>query len=151
LKYPPLYVFVKLTKTKAAALDGLEEGVVPIIPMAKTYNFQDLEGNKKTVTRLQVPMTAAYAFTDYRAQGQIISDPIIDIGRPPTNELTPFDAYVALSRGHGRESIRLLRDFDDRLFTQHPSEYLRIEDERLRKLDRETEDWWKRKMALSAP
>jgi ATP-dependent exoDNAse (exonuclease V) alpha subunit len=147
LKYLPLYVLVKLTKTKTPVLEGLEEGVVPIVPMTKTYTFQDADGNKKTVNRAQLPMTMAYAFTDYRSQGQTITYPIIDIGRPPTNELTPFNAYVALSRGHGRESIRLLRDFDDKMFTRHPNEYLRLEDERLRRLNKETETWWTRKNA----
>jgi hypothetical protein len=65
LKYPPLYVLVKLLKTKMPALDGLQEGVIPIVPIMKTYTFHDLTGNKKTVNRVQLPMTAAYAFTDY--------------------------------------------------------------------------------------
>ena len=38
--------------------------------------------------------------------------------------------------------IRLLRDFDERLLQQHPSEYLRVEDERLMRLDKETKEWW---------
>jgi hypothetical protein len=70
-------------------------------------------------------------------------DPVyVDIGRPPTGELTPFNAYVALSRGRSRERIRLLRDFDEHIFTQHPSEYLRLEDVRLDRLDQETKKNW---------
>ena len=39
-----------------------------------------------------------------------------------------FAAYIALSRSRSWESIRLLRDFDDKIFTKHPSEHLQAED-----------------------
>jgi hypothetical protein len=58
---------------------------------------------------------------------------------------TPFDVYAAPSRSRGRENIQLLRDFDEKLLTPHPCEYLRLEDERLVRLDGETEKWWKEK------
>src|SRR6267154_823437 len=57
--------------------------------------------------------------------------------------ITPFNVYVPLSRGRGRGNIRLLRDFDENLLMTHPCEYLRLEDERLTRLDGETEKWWK--------
>ncbi|KAG1741716.1 hypothetical protein EDB19DRAFT_1634386 [Suillus lakei] len=56
---------------------------------------------------MQFPLTPAYAFTDYRSQGQTISNAIIDIGTPPCGELTPFSIYVVSSRAHGRYNIRL--------------------------------------------
>ncbi|KAF8125257.1 hypothetical protein EV363DRAFT_1119588, partial [Boletus edulis] len=99
-------------------------------------------GQEKTITRRQFPLTAAYAFTDYRSQGQTLKNVVVDIGPPPTGELTPFNAYVALSRSRGRESIRLLHPFDEKLFTSHPSEHLRTEDERLNRLDEVTAEWW---------
>jgi hypothetical protein len=40
-----------------------------------------------------------------------------------------------------QEGVQLLRDFDDRLFTTHPSEHLRNEDARLQKLAVDTEKW----------
>ncbi|KAJ3729826.1 hypothetical protein C8R42DRAFT_570361 [Lentinula raphanica] len=66
----------------------------------------------RTVKRKQFPLTLAYAFTDYRAQGQTIVPVIIDIASPPTGALNLFNIYVALSRSSGRDSIQLLRDFD---------------------------------------
>ena len=53
------------------------------------------------------------------------------MGKPPGGRLTAFNAYVALSRSRGQDTIRLLREFDTGLFTQHPCEDLRMEDERL--------------------
>ena len=58
-----------------------------------------------TVTRCQLPLTLAYAFTDYRSQGQTLEPVIVDIGSPPFGRLTPFNVYVALSRGTGRDNI----------------------------------------------
>ncbi|KAH7905837.1 hypothetical protein BJ138DRAFT_1017168, partial [Hygrophoropsis aurantiaca] len=82
----------------------------------------------------------AYAFTDYRAQGQTIEHVLVDIAKPPTFKLTAFNAYVALSRSRGRDTIRLLRDFETELLTTHPSEDLREEDIRLLNLSRETSE-----------
>jgi hypothetical protein len=66
---------------------------------------------------------------------------IVDLAKPPRGSITPFGAYVALSHSRGREMIRLLWDFDDMLLTMHPSEMLYTEDERLRGLVAETENW----------
>ena len=76
------------------------------------------------------------------SKGQTLKQCIIDIGKLPTGELTPFNIYVALSRSRGWDIIQLLQDFEDRLFTQHPSEYLRQEDQWLVLLDEETREWW---------
>ncbi|KAG1852685.1 hypothetical protein F4604DRAFT_1629041 [Suillus subluteus] len=65
-------------------------------------------------------MTAAYAFTDYRSQGQTIPYVLVDIATPPTGGLNLFNLYVALSR-------KLLE-----------------EDDRLKGLDERTTDWWKK-------
>ena len=68
LTFPPTYVLVKMTSTKVKGLEGLQDNTIPIIPAERT--FMITEGNeKKTVTRKQLPLTPAYAFTDYRSQG----------------------------------------------------------------------------------
>ncbi|KAG1896637.1 uncharacterized protein F5891DRAFT_958392 [Suillus fuscotomentosus] len=97
---------------------------------------------------MQLPLTPAYAFTDYQSQGQTISNTIIDIAQPPSGELTPFNVYVALSRGHGRENICFPRDFNEKLVTTHPNEYLRLEDKCLLELNEVTERWWEQRRKL---
>jgi hypothetical protein len=144
LTYPPLYVLVEFSRTKALALEGLPKGVLPITAIERTYSFQDVNGCKHTVHRLQLLITSGWAFTDMRSQGQTIDPVIIDIGRPPSGQLTVFNVYVALSRGRSRDSIRLLRDFEDKIFTSHPSEYLRREDARQEALDGRTRVWWEK-------
>ncbi|OJA15380.1 hypothetical protein AZE42_13590 [Rhizopogon vesiculosus] len=128
LAYPTAYILVKMNHTKAIQLAGLENNVLPLVPLERTFTITHGKG-QKSIKRRQLPITPVYSFTDYRSQGQIISNSMIDIG------------YVALSRGRGRGNIKLLRDFDENLLTTHPCEYLRLEDERLTRLDDETEKW----------
>ena len=128
LLYPLQYVLVKLNQMKAPSLEGLPQNVIPVEPVRKTFMINK-DGVKMTVNQVQLPLTLAYAFTDYRSQGQTLQPVIVDIGPPPYGHLTPFNVYVALLRGTGRHNICLLNDFDETLLQQHPSEYLRLEDE----------------------
>ena len=90
LQHPPAVVFVRLDKTRAGSLPGLESKVVPIEPIQRSFriNFQDTDGGRitRTVHETQLPITAAYACTDYRAQGQTLSSVIVDISFPPPQE-----------------------------------------------------------------
>ncbi|KAF8607005.1 hypothetical protein BDV93DRAFT_604303 [Ceratobasidium sp. AG-I] len=104
--------------------------------MERKYGLRRGKGKTKQVTRRQLPITAAYAFTDYLSQGQTIKRAIVEIARPPSGGPTPFNAYVALFRSSGREIIRLLRDFKDKLFTKTPCEKLKEEDITLQRLNR---------------
>ena len=122
-------------------LQDLPESVIPIVPVTKSFAITK-DGKKSTVNRTQLPLTLAYAFTDYRSQGQTLDLVIVDIGPPPHGYLTPFNIYVALSRGTGRQNIQLLRDFNSSLLEQHPCEYLRLEDEHLKKLNESTRHVW---------
>ncbi|KAJ8579544.1 hypothetical protein M405DRAFT_754350, partial [Rhizopogon salebrosus TDB-379] len=87
-------------------------------------------------------VTAAYASTDYRAQGQTIGHVLVDIATPPTGGLNLFNLYVALSRSSGRETIRLLCDFDRKHFQAAHTPELTREDNRLRSLDAQSSEWW---------
>jgi hypothetical protein len=138
LRYPPAMVLFKPDCGTDIVFEGLPPGVVPITPSACNFNIQTGKKIHK-IRRRQLAITAGYAFTDYKSQGQTIEYVIIDIGKPPTGTLSPFSVYVALSRSRGRDTIRLLRDFDENLFTTHPSEALRVEMLRLEELDRITE------------
>ncbi|PPQ74787.1 hypothetical protein CVT24_003726 [Panaeolus cyanescens] len=145
LKYPPAYILVKMSRTRLTRLEGLEETVIPVVPTSTTYRIKIAIGGKevqRTVKRKQFPMTAAYAFTDYRSQGQTIPYVLVDIATPPSGTLTLFNLYVALSRSSGRQSIRLLRDFDHEMFLKKHDVALVQEDERLEVLDEVTRRWY---------
>lgn len=148
LKHQPLYILVKMKRTRTSQLDGLEEGVIPIRPWVRTMRIsvQQRQGPPahRTVKRLQYPLTLAYAFTDYRAQGQTIIPVIIDIATPPGGALNLFNIYVALSRSSSRDTVRLLRGFDEAVFLQGHSAELMMEDDRLEGLNSTTQEWWKK-------
>ncbi|KIK79261.1 hypothetical protein PAXRUDRAFT_161741 [Paxillus rubicundulus Ve08.2h10] len=97
-----------------------------------------------TVSRRQLPITAAYACTDYRSQGQTLPAVVVDIGSPPSGGLSLFNLYVALSHSRGRETIHLLRDFDEKYFKVPQVHELTAEDERLENLCQKTLLWWER-------
>jgi len=148
LKYMPSYTLVKLLRTRATTLEGLDTSVIPIEPATTSYRIKihqrDGKLAQKNVRRCQRPMTAAYAFTNYRSHGQTIPYVIVDIGSPPTGTLSLFILYVALSRSSGRDSIRLLWDFkDEPLGASHDPE-LTAEDERLENLDKIIQEWYLR-------
>ena len=83
------------------------------------------------------------AFTDYCAQGQTIPFVIIDIGKVPTGgTLNLFNLYVALSRSKGRDTIRLLWNFDEAMFLKAHTLALTEEDRRLADLDQKTKQWY---------
>jgi hypothetical protein len=147
LRFLPLYVLIKLNRTRATQLPGLDESVILVEPAPKTLRIKCKSPQGKdimrTVRHRQFPMTAAYAFTDYRSQGQTIPHVLIDITTPPTGGLSLFNLYVALLRSSGRSTIRLLRDFDEKLFQAAHSPELLAEDDRIQELDEKTKAWWK--------
>jgi ATP-dependent exoDNAse (exonuclease V) alpha subunit len=140
LQYPPAMILFRPFHYEFEPFPGFEPGLIPIFPSERNFNIHYRQNPKTKVYRRQYPLCAAYAFTDHKSQGQTIGYVIVDISPTKKFPVTPFAAYVALSRSRGRSSIRLLRDFDDSIFTQHPSEALRLEDERLEWLAKDTED-----------
>ena len=137
----------------ATPLEGLQDSVIPIEPAITTYHIkiQQDKGHttvQKTVWQRQFPMRVAYIFTDYHSQGQTLPYVIIDITLPPTGMLSLFNLYIALSRSSGRASIRLLHDFDDKLFMASHDLALVDEDERLEKLNIETKLWYEQMVEI---
>ena len=142
LKYPPAMLLFKPDKKTKLVFPGLPPGVIPLTPSLAPFTVLGRTGKRFKVSRYQYTMTTGYAFTDYKSQSQTIEYVIIDIGRPPTGSLSPFSVYVALSRSRGRETIRLLRDFNPNLFQNHPSEALRSDMRRLERLNKVTRREW---------
>lgn len=136
LEYPPAVVLFKPDICPFERFDGLPVGIIPISLSSRPFQVTTRNNKKHSLRRRRLAVTPAYAFTDFKSQGQTIEHVIVDLAKPPSGDLTPFTAYVALSRSRGRDTIR--REYDESLFTTHPCEELREEDGRLEKLDRET-------------
>ena len=147
LVHLPSYILVQLDRTRVTQLEGLPPCVIPVAPASKSFTITMMVNGKpqnRTVKRRQFPMTAAYAFTDYRSQGQTIPFVLVDIALPPTGGLSLFNLYVALSRSSGRSTIQLLRDFDNKTFKAAHDPELLSEDDRLDYLDGITKKWWEK-------
>jgi hypothetical protein len=114
-------------------MEGLPDRVIPIFPSEIKFNIPH-QGQTIRITRCLPAIMASYAFTDYKSQGQTIECVIVNLGKPPWGALTAFNAYVALSQNCSHGTIRLLWDFEDILFTTHPSEELRDKDDQLEEL-----------------
>ena len=146
LQHLPAYILVKLSHTRASRLAGLNDMVIPIKVATTSMKISiRVHGGKTlecTVWRRQFPITASYAFTIYRSQGQTLPYVIVDITKPPTGGLTLFNLYVALSCSSGRSTIRLLRDFDEQYFRQSHDMDLMEEDDTLEELNSLTLRWW---------
>ncbi|QRV77239.1 ATP-dependent DNA helicase PIF1 [Ceratobasidium sp. AG-Ba] len=151
LKCAPVYILVWLNRTRVGRLLGLEPGVVPIAPVSRSYSMKvpvlQADGQVKLISRnikrWQFPIAPAYAFTDYKAQGQTLECAIVDIAEPPTGgRLSQPNIYVALSRCPDLDSIRILRDFDRDILRRPVDVDLMKEDERLERLNEKTLKWW---------
>jgi ATP-dependent exoDNAse (exonuclease V) alpha subunit len=140
LQYPPAMILFQPFHHKFDPFPRLEAGLIPIFPTEVSFNICYHHNPKTKVHQRQYPICAGFAFTDHKAQGQTLGKVIIGISTTSHFPVTPCSAYVALSRSRGRDTIRLLRDFDKAIFTKHPSEHLWKEDERLEGLIKDTTD-----------
>jgi ATP-dependent exoDNAse (exonuclease V) alpha subunit len=93
LQYLPAMILFKLYHYTFGRLEGLPDGVIPIFPSEIKFNIPH---QGQTIRHLPT-ITAGYAFTDYKSQGQTIECVIVDLGKPPWEALTAFNTYVALS------------------------------------------------------
>ena len=134
LQFPPPVIYFKPDIQTTTIFEGVPEGIIPISPSMVRFSV-DIEEGKVKLERRQLGIVPAYAFTDYKSQGQTMEYVIVDISKPPSGALSPFSVYVALSRSRGRKTIRILRDFDPTLLMHHPSEDLRRDMARMERLD----------------
>ena len=144
LKYPPALILFEPDggcPVSSAFRDGRDhrpflvpKGQIPITPSSVTFTVILKNGTKISISRTQYALTGGSSLTDIKSQGQTMGPIIIDLRDPPTGKISPFSAYIALSRSRGRDTIRLLSDFDDKLFKTHPSADLAIEMQRLETL-----------------
>ncbi|KAF7345952.1 ATP-dependent DNA helicase [Mycena venus] len=137
---------------KVPSFEGLPEGILPIVPSTGRVYIKDRYSHLQVIIWHQLALTATYAFTAYKSQGQTLSHVLIDFQNPLTGHLTPFSAYVALSQSKGCGTICLLRGYNKTLFTTHLSKHLKVEDECLAQLMIRTAKhyaaWWNQSTVL---
>lgn len=105
--------------------EDLPNDIVPIV--ADVTSFK-LGKGKPTVSRIQVPLVPAYAYTDYKSQGRSLRRAIVDI----TSARSSQGIYVMLSRVTNLEGLLILRPF---LTSKFPEDVRRDYKDELRRID----------------
>jgi len=67
----------------------------------------------KTFYRTQIPLTLGLSLSDFRVQGNGLTNAILDMKRPPTGPLGLENVYVMLSHISSWEGLAILRPFED--------------------------------------
>ncbi|KZV62854.1 hypothetical protein PENSPDRAFT_590744 [Peniophora sp. CONT] len=91
-------------------LEGLPADVVPIYPVRHTFQYKVGRGKDArhvSVSREQLPILPAYAYTDYKSQGRSLDRVIVDIAGCKDLQ----SVYVMLSRVKRLDGLALLRRF----------------------------------------
>ena len=126
--------------------DELGDDIVPIFPVTSSFKWKVKVGSdviERTVTRVQLPIVPAYAFTDYKSQGRSVSCAIVDL----TSARSLEAAYVMLSRVRSLDGLAILRHFPPDKVLGRPSQEIREELARLDRLDELTRVRYERTMA----
>ncbi|OJT07430.1 ATP-dependent DNA helicase PIF1 [Trametes pubescens] len=119
----------------------LDEDIVPIFPESSSFKCTISVGGKKapkTVSRLQLPLVPAYAYTDYKSQGKSLTRAIVDLASAHSLQ----GVYVMLSRVRSLEGLMILRPFSVAKVCARLSQELRDELDRIDRLDEATQEWF---------
>ncbi|KAG2155405.1 hypothetical protein DEU56DRAFT_693837, partial [Suillus clintonianus] len=104
----PVCALVKI-QDSTLHIPGLENSVVPILPITSSFSFPTAEKNVN-VRRIQLPILPGWAFTDFKVQGSYLPKVIVDL----TGARSLQSIYVMLSRASKLNNIAILRWFSSR-------------------------------------
>lgn len=117
---------------------GLEDDIVPIVPITDSFEVKVSGAHgkiqRRSVSRLQVPLMPAYCYTDYKSQGRSLEYAIVDLKSAGSLQ----GVYVMLSRVKSLKGVAVLRGFPREKIICRTSQELRMELARLNSLDSAT-------------
>lgn len=132
----PVTVYVHIPGAGRICASAVDD-VVPIFPEWTSFVLRQRPGEpgkNVSVSRLQLPLLPAYAYTDYKSQGRSLDSAIVD----PASASTLQGVYVMLSRLRTLDGLVILRPFNSAKLEQRLSQELRKELKRLDELDATT-------------
>lgn len=135
LRYPTV-VYVHIPGSGSICANAPDD-IVPIFPEWTSFRWTRIIAGQPTsvsVSRLQLPLLPAYAYTDYKSQGRSLATAIVD----PSSASTLQGVYVMLSRVKALQGLAILRPFKAAKIEQRLSQELRTELNRLEELDTRT-------------
>ena len=137
---PPRAILFRQLRSRKASFDTLDDDIVPILPIERSVPIKSY-----SVRRRQVPLCAAFAITDYKAQGQTFTDGILDLKNDSRTK--SWDSHrrfcsinVQLSRFTRLRGLNLLRKIQLSDITCQPHSDLNVKIAWLRKRNHSTLD-----------
>jgi len=138
LAQPPKYVVVELIDRSAGAYHGLPQNHIPVYPIKRSCVhtiYRSQGGNlQRRFQRFQLPLTPAFAFTDYKCQGRTLRETMVDLA----GGCTTMGAYVMLSRVQRLKDLLILRPYDESILDMKIPQALQAEFHRLAKCEQNT-------------
>ncbi len=121
--------------------EDLEDDIVPVFPERKGFKVKmSVNGvavsGDKFVSRSQLPIVPAYAYTDYKSQGQSLTYAIVDLQSSKSLQ----GVYVMLSRVRSLRGLLILRPFNVIRVCDHVRQDVRNEFKRIRADDETTKN-----------
>jgi len=140
---PPKCIMFKPKSTSDVMFPEMGSNAMPIFSSSTSLKFDNM-----SIRRLQVPITPAWAVTDYKVQGSTCEAVTVDIHRDKSSykgtsaHNQHCSAYVSLTRVKTGENLNLLRPVTLEDLNAKPDKLLLLEEQRLADLARTTDIAW---------
>ena len=141
---PPKCILFEQVSTTNAIFPGIGSTATPIFCSSGSVKIGNM-----SVTRHQVPVTPAWAITDYRVQGSTYEAVTLDLHRQSisskdgSSHKRYCSCYVQLTRVRSLQGLSLLQPVTLKDFNAKPDKLLMVEDRRIEQLAMSTEIAWK--------
>lgn len=136
---PPKFVVIELLNNEPGSYEQLPPKHVPIYPIKRKckYTCKTRDGSEITheFQRIQLPITPAFALTEFKCQGTTLKKIIVDLEGGKIGA----GVYVMLSRVKKLEDIVILRPFNQTKLNIKIDPDLKKEIERLKKYSKITD------------
>ncbi|KAJ7286217.1 hypothetical protein C8J57DRAFT_1216440 [Mycena rebaudengoi] len=117
---------------------GLDDDIVPIVPVTSSFIYKAQSGQKFSISRTQLPLVPAYAYTDYKSQGRSLQRVIVDLASARSLQ----SLYVMISRASSLKAVAVFRNFTASKVNLRLGQDFRREFDRLEALDASTKSRW---------
>ena len=141
---PPKCVLFEQDSTTDAMFPGIGSTATPIFCLSGSVKIGNM-----SVTRHQVPVTPAWAITDYKVQGSTYDAVTLDLHRhnisskDGSSHKRYCSCYVQLTRVRSLQDLFLLQPVTLKDLSGKPDKLLMVEDQRIAQLAMSTEIAWK--------
>jgi hypothetical protein len=141
---PPKCILFEQASPTTAFFPEMGSTATPIFCSSGSVKIRNM-----SVTRHQVPVTPAWAITEYKAQGSTYDRVIVDLhllstsNKDASSHRRYCSANVQLTRARSLQGLSLLQPVTLADFSGKPDKLLAVEDRRIAELATSTEAAWK--------